>query len=247
MTTREQNEFLTRTGPARRWATCSGATGFRRCWRTEIPSRIARRCASSCCRERLLAFRDTQGPRRPDGRILRASRRVAVVRAQRGERAALPLSRLEIRRDRPMHRGALGAGGERLLPEDQAQVLSVRRAGRRDLGLHGPARIEAAAAGFRMGEGAACAPLRLQAHAGVQLSAGDGGRHRFRATSRSCTATICAATRSTSARAPSSRARPTRASKWSRPRAAWSSACADRRRRATLLAHHAMDHAVPHA
>jgi phenylpropionate dioxygenase-like ring-hydroxylating dioxygenase large terminal subunit len=45
----------------------------------------------------------------------------------------------------------------------------------------GPPELEAAAAGIRMGEGAAFASLRLQAHAGVQLPAGDGGRHRFRA------------------------------------------------------------------
>src|SRR5262249_32130476 len=37
-----------------------------------------------------------KGASRPDRRVLRPSRRVAVVRAQRGERPALSLSRLEV-------------------------------------------------------------------------------------------------------------------------------------------------------
>src|SRR5439155_24884078 len=60
---------------------------------------------------------------RPDRRVLRPSRRVAVVRPQRGRRPALLLPRLEIRRDRPLRRCSLGAAGERLLPEDQAEIL----------------------------------------------------------------------------------------------------------------------------
>ena len=116
---------------------------------------------------------------RPDGRILRASRRLAVVRAQRGERAALPVSRLEIRRDRAMRRCAVGAGRVGLLPEDQAQGLSVRRDRRRDLGLHGSAGRTAAGAELRMGAPQAVAALHHQALAGEQLAAGDGRRHRF--------------------------------------------------------------------
>ena len=50
---------------------------------------------------------------------------------------------------------------------------------RRDLDLYGPAGAKAAAAEFRMGHGAGRAPLRLQAHAGMQLAAGLGRRHRF--------------------------------------------------------------------
>src|SRR5215467_3326190 len=47
-------------------------------------------------------------PAWPDRRVLRPSRRVAVVRPQRGKGSALPLSWLEIRRDGPVHRRALG-------------------------------------------------------------------------------------------------------------------------------------------
>src|SRR5262245_2941092 len=39
-------------------------------------------------------------PLRPHRRVLRSPRRLALVRPQRGARAALPLSRLEVRRDR---------------------------------------------------------------------------------------------------------------------------------------------------
>src|SRR5262245_11221799 len=94
-----------------------------------------------------------------DRRILRASRRLALVRPQRGERAALPLSRLEIRPYRPMYRSAFGAGGKRLLQEDQAEILSAGRAWRISLDLYGPARKTAAFAGIRGRAGAARAAL----------------------------------------------------------------------------------------
>src|SRR4051794_2945053 len=117
------------------------------------------------------------GPRGRGRRVLRPPRGVALVRAQRGERVALLLSRLEVRRDRAVHRGAVRAGGERVLQEDQADVLSVRRTGRRHLDLYGAGRTQASSACFRMGKGAAFTSLRVEAHAGMQLSAGDGGRH----------------------------------------------------------------------
>ncbi len=56
-----------------------------------------------------------RGPLRPDRRVLRAPRRLAVVRPQRGVRPALPVPRLEVRRHRPVRRGALGAGQQQLL------------------------------------------------------------------------------------------------------------------------------------
>src|SRR5581483_2161061 len=65
-------------------------------------------------------------------------------------RFALPLSRLEIRRDRPMRRSAVGAGGERFLQENKAQILSLGRARRRPVDLHGTARYAAAAARVRV-------------------------------------------------------------------------------------------------
>src|SRR6476661_6618852 len=85
---------------------------------------------------------------RADRRILRPPRRLALVRPQRGTRSALPLSRLEIRRDRPMHRRPLGSAGERLLPEDQAEELSAGEARPGAVDLYGPAGKTAAAAGM---------------------------------------------------------------------------------------------------
>ena len=66
-----------------------------------------------------------------------------------------------------------------LLPEDQAEVLSAGEARPGAVDLHGPAREAAAAAGVGIRHGAARAALRLQAPPGMQLAAGDGGRHRF--------------------------------------------------------------------
>src|SRR5215471_5456769 len=82
---------------------------------------------------------------RPDRRVLRAPRRVAVVRQERRVRPALSVSWLEIRRDRAVHRGSLGAGGKRLLSQDQTQVLSAGRARRCAVDVHGSAREAAAA------------------------------------------------------------------------------------------------------
>ena len=48
--------------------------------------------------EDLVVFRDSKGRARRARRVLLAPARLAAVRAQRGMRAALPLSRLEIRR-----------------------------------------------------------------------------------------------------------------------------------------------------
>ena len=112
----EQNTFATQTGPG----TPMGEM-FRRYW---IPAMHADGVAG----ERMPAGADQAAvraaaglarharPARADRRVLRASRRVAVVRPQRTQRAALPLSRLEIRPHRPVHRGAVGAVRKRLLP-----------------------------------------------------------------------------------------------------------------------------------
>ena len=117
---------------------------------------------------------------RADRRVLRPSRRLPVVRPQRGARAALPLSRLEIRRDRPVPGCAVRAGGERVLPADQVEILSAGGARRRAVDLYGAARTPAAAAGIRVRDGAAGAQLHLEAAAILQLAAGNGGRHRFK-------------------------------------------------------------------
>src|SRR5258708_3660618 len=76
------------------------------------------------------------------------SRRVDVLRLQRGIRAALRQSWLEVRRRRQLRRRALRAPGERC-PEakhprpDQDQSLSVRGARRSGVGLYGAARAQA--------------------------------------------------------------------------------------------------------
>ena len=179
MLRKEQNDLLTQTGPG----TPMGQV-FRSYW---LPALMAAELPENECppvrvkvlSERLLAFRDTKGKLWPDRRVLRPSRRLAVVRPQRGERPALPLPWLEIRHDRPMHRRALGARRIRLLPEDQAQVLSAGEARPGAVDLYGPARQAAAAAGVGVRHRPGRADLHLQAAAGQQLAAGHGGRHRF--------------------------------------------------------------------
>ena len=214
MTTREQNDFLTLTGPG----TPMGDL-LRRYW---IPALLASELPEPDCPpvrvkllgERLIAFRDTQGRVGAHGRVLRPSRRLAVVRPQRGERAALPLSRLEIRRHRPVRRGALRAGRERLLPSKiKLTSYPCVELGDVDLDLYGAAGAQAAAAGVRMG---ARSRARIASSPSAPRTATGCRRWKaasIRSTSRSCTATICAAIRSMSARAPNSPARPTPASK----------------------------------
>ncbi len=135
------------------------------------------------------------GPSRADRRVLRAPRRVAVVRPQRAQRPALPVSRLEIRPHRPVHRGAVGAGRERLLPEDQAEVLSADRARRDSVGLYGAAGIAAAVPGVRMGDAAG---RRIATTPSGCRSATTCRRWRaasIPATCRSCTPATCTAIR----------------------------------------------------
>ena len=93
MLRKEQNDLLTQTGPG----TPMGKM-FRCYW---LPALLAEELPENECppvrvkllSERLLAFRDSDGPLRPDRRILRAPRRVAVVRPQRGDPAcAAPIT-----------------------------------------------------------------------------------------------------------------------------------------------------------
>ena len=130
--------------------------------------------------ERLLAFRDTRGALRADRRVLRPSRRVAVVRPQRGVGPALLLSRLEIRRDRPVHRGAVGAGGKRLLPA-RSSSSPIRWSSA--AGCCGPTwgrpDKQPPLPEWEFATGAGGAELHVEALAGVQLAAGAGRRHRF--------------------------------------------------------------------
>src|SRR5262245_60727434 len=94
-------------------------------------------------------------------------------------RTALSLPWLEIRRDRAVRRSTLGAGRKRLPKEHQAEILSLYREGRNRVGLYGAARHAATATRAGVDGGRTIAAVCLQASAGMQLSAGDGGRYRF--------------------------------------------------------------------
>ena len=120
MLSREDNERLTRVGPG----TPMGEL-MRRYW---IPAGFSHQIAKPDCPpvrvkllgEQLVMFRDTQGPRRAARRALPAPHRLAVLRPQRGMRAALRLSRLEVRRRRQLRRPA----------ERAARLQSAGRASR---------------------------------------------------------------------------------------------------------------------
>src|SRR5580692_3389971 len=92
----------------------------------------------------------------------------------------MPLPWLEIRCDGPVHRRAVGAGRKRLLPEDQAQILSAHQDWRRALDLYGAAGKAAPATGMGVCARSIRANLHLEALAGMQLATGDGGWDRFK-------------------------------------------------------------------
>ena len=148
---KEDNELLTRTGAG----TLMGDL-FRRFWLPALlPDELpgpdcppVRRPAHGRTPDRLPR---QHRPHRPDRRVLRPSRRVAVVRAQRGMRPALRLSRLEIRRDRAMRRPPLRAEeATGMRQRIRLKAYPCVEHGGADLGLYGPAGAEARAAGARM-------------------------------------------------------------------------------------------------
>src|SRR5882762_2690675 len=118
-------------------------------------------------------------PARPDRRVLRAPRGVALVRPQRGRRPSLLLPWLEVRHHWAVRRDPVGTEQSEALPAREAEGLSAPRTWRGALDLHGTAGAEAAAPRARVGDGAGRPSLRLQALAGVQLAAGDGRRDRL--------------------------------------------------------------------
>ena len=63
---RRQRAHLSRSAPARRWATCCGATGCRRCSSEELPEPDCAAAARAPARRGPIAFRDTTGAGRPD-------------------------------------------------------------------------------------------------------------------------------------------------------------------------------------
>ena len=201
MLRKEQNDLLTQTGPG----TPMGEL-FRRYWHAGAARRgtAGERMPAGAGQAPVRAAAGLArhpGPLCADRRVLRAPRRLAVVRPQRGERPALPLSRLEIRPHRPVHRGAVGAGGKRLLQEDQAEVLSAGRARRRAVDLHGPAGAAAAAAGVGVRHGAgrrsASSSKRLQECNWLQAMEGgiDSSHVSFLHSRRARTRTRCSRAR----------------------------------------------------
>ena len=84
--------------PEPAWANCSAASGSRLCSPRSCPSPTLRRLRVRIMGEHLLAFRDTQGPHRPDRAAMRASRRQPVLGPQRTGRHPLRVPRLEVRR-----------------------------------------------------------------------------------------------------------------------------------------------------
>ena len=106
-------ETLVRTGPG-----TSTGNLLRRYW---VPVLLSREIAEpdgpqvrvQILGEKLLAFRDSQGRRRPDQRVLLASGCIALLRPQRGERYPLCLPRVEVRHPRKMRRRAAGSPGMR--------------------------------------------------------------------------------------------------------------------------------------
>ena len=140
MLRQEQNDLLTQTGPDTPMGrffpavvvappVAKGAAGKR------LPAGTGE--AAVGAPDRLPRQRRTL---RVDGRVLRPSRHLALVRPQRGVRAALPVSRVEVRRHRAVHRHAVRAGRFPLRRQGQAEVVSARRARRRAVDLHGSGR-----------------------------------------------------------------------------------------------------------
>jgi len=179
MLRKEQNDLLTQTGPATRM----GAM-FRRYW---IPALLSEELPANDCApvrvkllaESLLAFRDSQGRYGLISEFC-AHRGVSLwFGTQRGGRPPLCVSRLEIRRHRPVHRRALGAFRERLLPAHQADGLSAGGAGRSVVTYMGPADMQPPLPQFEFSLVPPAQTYTSKQPAGMQLAAGDGGRHRF--------------------------------------------------------------------
>ena len=179
MLSREDNELLTRTGPG----TAMGDL-IRRYWIPVVESRRARaggtREARDAARRAPHRLPRPQRAHRPHRRVLPASRRLALLRAGRGERHALRLPRLEVRPGRPVRGDAERAARVELRDQGRPHRVSVRGEGRGRLGLHGAGRR---AARRCPSSSSRCCPrgtrLHLAARAGLQLVPGDGGRHRL--------------------------------------------------------------------
>ena len=168
MTTREQNDFLTLTGPG----TPMGAL-MRRYW---IPALLSSEIPEPDCPPVRLKLLERAADRlsRQQGRVgvmdeFCAHRGVSLWFGRNEENGpALSLSRLEIRRDRPVHRGAVGAGRKRLLQQDQAHS-PIRCVEMGDVIwiYMGPPELKPPLPNFEWATVRRSPALRLQAHAGM--------------------------------------------------------------------------------
>ncbi len=172
---KETAELLVRTGPG----TPMGEL-MRRYWvpvlpRSEIaePGRAPVRV--QILGEKLSRFATAEGGR-PDRRVLRAPRRLAVLRAQRGGRHPLLLPRPEVRPSR-------ASASKCLQRRRSATAMRIKAYPCIERGgivwaYMGPPDKQPAPPEARVVHAAREPPFRLQAPAGVQLPAGDGRRHR---------------------------------------------------------------------
>ena len=93
MLRKEQNDLLTQTGPGTPMGQMFRAYWLPALMLEELPENDCPPVRVKILSERLLAFRDSERPVRPDRRVLRPPRRIAVVRPQRGVRAcAVPIT-----------------------------------------------------------------------------------------------------------------------------------------------------------
>src|SRR5581483_11277218 len=119
-----------------------------------------------------------RGAHRARWRPLSPSWRVALFRPQRRERATLRVPRMEVRRDGPVRRHAQRAAREQLQRQDQAHVVSMRRAGRCGVDVHGSARAQTAHAEPRVDAPTRGASVGLKDVRALQLAPGPRGRDR---------------------------------------------------------------------
>ena len=189
MLVKEQNDLLTQTGPGTqtgqffRALLDPGAAG-RRASRARWPAGAREASLGAAGRVPRHA-----GALRLDRGVLRPSPCVAVVRPQRGERAPLPLSRLEVRRDGPVRRDPVGARRQHALPAHPHGELSAGRARRDPVDLYGSARPPAAAARMGIRDGAGTQPF-IPSDGRNATGSRRWRAASIRATSRSCTAAI---------------------------------------------------------
>ncbi len=195
MLKKEQNELLTQTGPG----TPMGQL-FRSYWlpvlmADELPENECPPVRVKILSERLLAFRDTEGRYGLIDEF--CAHRGVSLWFGRNEETGLrcPYHGWKYDIDGQCIDVPSEARRERLLPEDQAEVLSAGEARPGALGLYGPAGEAAAAAGMGIRHGAGGAELRLQALAGMQLAAGAWKAASIPATSPSCIAATSATIR----------------------------------------------------